>query len=897
MECFAGAATAATAGAATAATGVYSYNRDNFMYDRQLRLEMEYKIQDFRVEQAKLWREDVRDLISLSEYKMHIYLLVNVLLLGHSVVLWCQGKLPPNTPDWLMAGMAISTCGAFMFLLLSIWMAMHAAVAAQAYEARLLTQLVRLPIPSWQEIESCRTAASEFETVEAKQILRVPFAQGAQERFVCEPIVNARSNSVQEGSPVDGDFPGSPTIPATPSVPKNEVADPWGLERKGTNLAELGCLRGSEVAQTRHIRIARQAMIRWQSYDAFSRISMSIGVNQLLLAMSYYLLGYVLVEVGTRYAATCGVVLFVALAETLLRLDLSMSLRELRQVQILLALGPVASTVACYWWTNPGAQARNVAEASVTIAFVAHGAFIVVMSHFAKTDFEGLAVKLPKAFSSVLYLDVFGWVQSDRHRNVEPTIQNSNAHCPPQESDRDLGHHSGREVNCDSPAEVAEDYEKQPIHGRLVDVKGRKPIPQRPEDRAPKGCGHDMRALPGAPRLTCTDPTEYENTLFYDADSWLRGGVEQDKVFGGHGGEAPRLLPWHVFTTAMRSLCAVWFIAAIYHSLSVCKGWDLRVTDETHRLNLIQTPRAAYPSGSIHTNSPTASISMETTAVAKVPGVLWPTGLACDQEGQRFLLMDGFSIFTIASPGILGSAPEAWQEIVCEKLEGEGLQDIALLCEGKGGSQNASGSCEVLGLHANGRRLSGCSLAESQSNVEMGRQLSSAVSDSWLERRRSVMAEDESATGHHSRLEKAVAIDYDHLGGQKYILGNREHILLATTHGRVVELREGSSRAGLIPSGLRLNSGVSREVGPSRLRLLSDHYFSILENGGRSLLVLDGFSGTVVGQFDIPISHQAAGFCIGGGFIYTVGTGPGSHISRFRIPSNLHQMYKLSARF
>lgn len=38
--------------------------------------------------EAKLWREDIRDLISLSEYKMHVYLLVNVLLLGRGGVVW-----------------------------------------------------------------------------------------------------------------------------------------------------------------------------------------------------------------------------------------------------------------------------------------------------------------------------------------------------------------------------------------------------------------------------------------------------------------------------------------------------------------------------------------------------------------------------------------------------------------------------------------------------------------------------------------------------------------------------------------------------------------------------------------------------------------------------------------
>lgn len=82
-----------------------------------------------------------------------------------------------------MTGNALAMAGAFSFILLSIWMAMclgqifedaieftsfgfsfpasllilsvldvrHAAVSAQSFEARLLTQMVRLPIPSWQD--------------------------------------------------------------------------------------------------------------------------------------------------------------------------------------------------------------------------------------------------------------------------------------------------------------------------------------------------------------------------------------------------------------------------------------------------------------------------------------------------------------------------------------------------------------------------------------------------------------------------------------------------------------------------------------------------------------------------------------------------------------------------
>eukprot|EP00418_Pyrodinium_bahamense_P040430 CAMPEP_0179194862 /NCGR_PEP_ID=MMETSP0796-20121207/96858_1 /TAXON_ID=73915 /ORGANISM="Pyrodinium bahamense, Strain pbaha01" /LENGTH=168 /DNA_ID=CAMNT_0020899205 /DNA_START=71 /DNA_END=573 /DNA_ORIENTATION=- len=166
------AAAAGTAAAAAAAgKSLFGYNRENFMEDREQRLKMELAVRKFRVVQAELWREDVRSFISLTEKKMSIYLLVNVLMLGFTLNLWCEGRLPEGTtPEWLVMGNQIAIAGAFCFLLLTVWLAMHASVAAP--------KLVRLPVPTWQELEACRTYASAFEKVEPKQMFRIPFLSG-----------------------------------------------------------------------------------------------------------------------------------------------------------------------------------------------------------------------------------------------------------------------------------------------------------------------------------------------------------------------------------------------------------------------------------------------------------------------------------------------------------------------------------------------------------------------------------------------------------------------------------------------------------------------------------------------------------------------------------------------
>ena len=42
----------------------------------------------------------------------------------------------------------LAICSCISYLFLALWFGLHAFVAAQAYKVRILTQLVRLPIPS-----------------------------------------------------------------------------------------------------------------------------------------------------------------------------------------------------------------------------------------------------------------------------------------------------------------------------------------------------------------------------------------------------------------------------------------------------------------------------------------------------------------------------------------------------------------------------------------------------------------------------------------------------------------------------------------------------------------------------------------------------------------------------
>jgi len=85
---------AAVAGVAAGAQALFGYNRENFKYDREMRQKSEYQVLGWRGRQAELWRDDVREIIGLTEKKMDNYLIISTLQLGMCVGLFTEGLSP-----------------------------------------------------------------------------------------------------------------------------------------------------------------------------------------------------------------------------------------------------------------------------------------------------------------------------------------------------------------------------------------------------------------------------------------------------------------------------------------------------------------------------------------------------------------------------------------------------------------------------------------------------------------------------------------------------------------------------------------------------------------------------------------------------------------------------------
>lgn len=370
-------------GGIAAAGGLFSYNRKNFMFDKEQQLKREYQGQDMRIKQFELYREDIRDLVELTVAKMDNYLIVNTLQLSFCVILFTEGKPHPGKwPQrlhWLY-----STCnvGAFTYFLLSVWLAMHASIAAHSFGVRLLTQFVRLPVPNKNQLDAARAKAEDYEGLGVTQLLRIPVWKSQLKR-----LTRAMDTLTQE----DG--------------ANSDVLSQIDEQDTGA-----GATSGPQVTGLRHVQLYRELQANWQSYDAYARVCMSMGTNQLLHALGYYCLGMLVAENRAPWPGLCCVVVFTVCSWLLMRLDLYLSRKFLMIAAVLIIASPILTMITITVDSSTAPRAvKDMVGCLTPLVFALHVAWIVFIVRIAKADtVHGVA--LPTQFRAVTYLDVFGWL-------------------------------------------------------------------------------------------------------------------------------------------------------------------------------------------------------------------------------------------------------------------------------------------------------------------------------------------------------------------------------------------------------------------------------------------------------------------------------------------------------
>jgi len=711
MVVVAGAAAAASV-AGGSGVGLFSYNRKNFLYDRKLRQETEYQIMDFKIRQAELWREDIKDIIGLTSVKMDTYLIVTAVQLGFCVMAFCEGRLAAGTPAWLIGAHTLCLAGSFLYLLMSVWLAMHASVSAKAYEVRLLTQHVRLPVPTWTELEGARTYASSFEKVNTSQMLRMPFIMGKQEDVLgrgCLP-----GSSRDDG--VDPNLrPGAAaqtgTGNGTEASNAKSSSDLWGLEAFGSKIQELDGTARADPRQLRHLRLVHEAMQYWQSYDGFARVTMSLGTNQLITALAYYVIAYVLVSNRAVVACWLTVLLFMVIVSALIRLDMSLTSFEYRLSVVLVSSGPIISTLAAHAWLNHKYPSDEMVL--TPLVYISHALWLLFLVYICKVSEQRGGAMLPTGFRSVMYIDIFGWIKA------LPRLASSS---PPASLGTPLS--SEPPVPGKGPALQAVQYE----NGR--------PVPTRPEQLPGAS-----RPAPAQIRREDFEPATFIPRLMDEAEDQLKAD-EADRqddpstVFN----QTPGTVPYRLFLTATGLLIVLWFASGIcaYLRLMGLQVFEVapllreevvnNVIPEKQNLTLMQDAvLEVSQSNSLPTSWPRpfdVPQQLSCYAVSHSPSSSTPPAILFTAV-THFGLLEGELDQHGSTPHVaLRDAP------ACMAIEGDALRDVGISCSSTSNG-GVGHDCFATVLHGQGHALTPCPLGK----VPGARALPSSlrIADDWLE--------------------------------------------------------------------------------------------------------------------------------------------------------------------
>lgn len=175
------------------------------------------------------------------------------------------------------------------------------------------------------------------------------------------------------------------------------------------NESEL--LKAVELRNHRHVQLFRQLQAHWQCYDAYARVCMALGVRQLIQAVTYFLIGLLLVDNEAPTVAFMATLAFQSLAVSISVLDIHglpcYGNLDLSIIGMLPAL--VACTSLCLApRTAEGALKEDHTYFLALAAYPLEICWFEILYWVAAPTRDEAAV--PSHFRTVLFMDVFGEV-------------------------------------------------------------------------------------------------------------------------------------------------------------------------------------------------------------------------------------------------------------------------------------------------------------------------------------------------------------------------------------------------------------------------------------------------------------------------------------------------------
>jgi hypothetical protein len=353
---------------------LFLYNRQSYQFNKTLDQERLYHLQKMRIEQVGLFRDDIRDLFNLVVIRMNNYYLVNTLALGFSLGFYYEGKIPTDIPSWLYWLWTMSLASAIVYLFLSVWFAVHASVVAQMFSTRLLTQWMRLPVPGPAQIDAGAPKLEEFEKASVKESLRVPMVGT---RFP----VNSSSAT-----------PNGSLLLDPPTTADKVIQDDY-------------------TAYMEHFYMFVRLQRHWMSLDAYCRVCMVLGCNQILYAITYTGLAYFALD-ARQWGAVAFCLLPIVFACVHVHMNLALSRRESMFFLTVHSLAPILASIAAAIETimtvNGNADGGATIAQSVALAsYVCHAISWTMTTKWGLERNEDCG-GLPTRFVTVSYIDVLG---------------------------------------------------------------------------------------------------------------------------------------------------------------------------------------------------------------------------------------------------------------------------------------------------------------------------------------------------------------------------------------------------------------------------------------------------------------------------------------------------------
>ncbi|CAE8602244.1 unnamed protein product [Polarella glacialis] len=326
----AGYAAAGAASAAGAGMGLFGYNRGNYMMDQKLHFSRFTAGHTYAMAQTAQYREDITMLTSLTTGRMDLYHGIAGMTATILTAIYCPGRLglhTPAPPAWLMGLAMVNIAGCYIWLGLTMWMAMHASLRADSAAVHMLTRFVRLPVPSQGMLDRARKFLSAYEEQPLREVLRVPFF---------------RHNGKGKGTGGNNEDMDPDALGRTRHG--NDVPA-WFLKEKAIDQGEAFESMMPLAAQgtaPEHFEVYREIQNEWWPYDVYSRLSIFLAFMHLSHCWCFMMLAHQLTETRAFFVGGAVVIPFFVLQQIILTLDIMPS-----QVTIPLhRLGPFAQLFA-----------------------------------------------------------------------------------------------------------------------------------------------------------------------------------------------------------------------------------------------------------------------------------------------------------------------------------------------------------------------------------------------------------------------------------------------------------------------------------------------------------------------------------------------------------------------